>query len=373
MRIAAVMLALQSSFATSPLLAWLSEAPGAQTTHIELRASSVGNGIGAYLTRSVQAGEVLFAIPSSSFFSLGTALSHPQLGSAMHRLWESSQDDGGVAVLAGLLAHLQLNCDAPHPYLRMLPASLNDQNHVLWWTEDEIALLDGTAAYDEALSLRAEAEEVCDLLLSGALAADAARHGRAAVRGAVRDALVSVLSRSYGVLSSSGSECKALVPLLDMLNHEGSAPTVAYSFSGAAGDEGGGGEDKREGLLIARALCAMAAGDELLVTYGNQPDLIFGLHYGFVPAADEARTLAELEAVRAELADAVDARSGSHPDDVREAAQMQLEALERGESVSRASRRSVRACCETLSRDLRRSERRVLQRLCAEAPGAFAG
>ena len=91
MRIAAVMLALQSSFATSPLLAWLSEAPGAQTTHIELRASSVGNGIGAYLPQSVQAGEVLFAIPSSSFFSLGTALSHHQLGSAMHRLWESSQ------------------------------------------------------------------------------------------------------------------------------------------------------------------------------------------------------------------------------------------------------------------------------------------
>ena len=38
----------------------------------------------------------------------------------------------------------------------------------------------------------------------------------------------------------------------------GAAPTVAYAFSGAAGDEGGGGEDKREGLLIARALCAMA-------------------------------------------------------------------------------------------------------------------
>ena len=32
-----------------------------------------------------------------------------------------------------------------------------------------------------------------------------------------------------------------------------------------------------EGLLVARSLCAQAAGDELLVSYGELPDVTFGL------------------------------------------------------------------------------------------------
>ena len=326
---------------------------------IELRASNAGDGIGAYLTQPVQAGDVLFAIPSEAFISLGTALRHPQLGSAFQQLWEESSD-GGVAVLAGLIAHHQLNGEEPHPYLGMLPTGLDEQNHVLWWADDEIALLAGTSAYDEAVSLRAEAAAVCDQLLATALAADAAQHGNAAVRDAVRDALVSVLSRSYGVLSDSGRECKALVPLLDALNHRGSAPTVGYSFTGAAGDEGGcGGEGGRDGLLIARSLCDLSTGEELLVSYGDQADLAFGLHYGFVPPTDEARTPAELSTVRDEL--------GAHDGAVSEVARAQLEALERGEErARRASGRSIRPCCASLAQDLRRSERRVLQRLASE-------
>ena len=124
----------------------------------------------------MQAGEVIFVVPASAFFSLGTALRHPQLGAAFRQLWESSNDNG-VAVLAGYIAHLQLNSDEPHPYLSMLPTSLEEQNHVLWWSEDEIALLRGTSAFDEVVSLRAEADAACRALLTGALAADAAQHG----------------------------------------------------------------------------------------------------------------------------------------------------------------------------------------------------
>lgn len=135
-------------------------------------------------------------------------------------------------------------------------------------------------------------------------------------------------------------------------------------------------------MLIARALCALSAGDELLVSYGDQPDLLFALHYGFVPAPEEGRLRAEVEAVRAELAE--DAAGGRHADDhdhdhddaVRAAARAQLEALERGEARARAiaGARPVRACCVSLAQALRESERRVLERLCSEAagPGALA-
>ena len=40
----------------------------------------------------------------------------------------------------------------------MLPTGLADQNHVLWWSDDEIELLAGTSAHDEACGLRAEAD-----------------------------------------------------------------------------------------------------------------------------------------------------------------------------------------------------------------------
>ena len=122
----------------------------------------------------------------------------------------------------------------------------------------------------------------------------------------------------------------------------------------------GGGE----GLLVARSLCAQAAGDELLVSYGAQADLIFGMHYGFVPPTDEARLRTELDAVRAEL---VEEGAGADAASVREAARVRLAALERGEEVSRAvlGHGVLRSCCATLAQALRQSERRVLQRLCS--------
>lgn len=360
----ALLLYVLPSVAADPdqLLAWVSTLPGAQAGPIEIRKSRCGDGLGAFLTRAVQEDDVVFTVPTSAFLSLGTALRHPEIGLALRQLWECSSD-GGVALLAALTAHLQLNSEEPDAYLRMLPTCLREQNHVLWWSDEEVALLAGTCAYDEAVSLRAEADAACSALLAGALAADVSRHGEVAVAAAVRAALVSVLSRSYGVLSDEGRGCKALVPVLDVLNHNGDAPTVGYSFSGVAGDEGSGGS---EGLLVARSLCAQAAGDELLVSYGEQPDLIFGLHFGFVPAQEEARTLAELEAVRDELraGAGLDARC-EHADAVSIAARARLDVLERGEETSRGARAlpSVRSCCKTLAQTLRQSERRVLQRL----------
>jgi len=341
---------------------------GAQVGPIELRASRCGDGIGAYLTQPVQAGDVLFEVPTASFLSLSTALSHPRVGAALKQLWESS-DDCGVATLAGLLAHMQMNSDdeAARPlssYLRMLPASAADQDHVLWWSDAELALLSGTSAYDEAVSLRKEADAACHTLLTGALAVDVARHGKVAVAECVRGALVSVMSRGYGVMSSDGLRCKVLVPLLDALNHDES-PTVIYEFTGEAGQEGGSGG----GRLVARSMCAQDAGEELRVSYGDHPDVLFALHYGFVPPPSEARICAEVDAVRAELLMAT-----SGVDDIADealrianAARSQLDTLERSGAPmvaqAHAPGRGVRPCCVALARALRQSEAQTLERL----------
>ena len=258
------------------LQAWLGELPAFQLGPIELRASLCGDGLGAYLTRAVEAQEVLFVVPAPAFVSISTALSHKSVGDALAQLWERC-DDGGAAVLAGYVAHMLLN-GRPGPYLGVLPRTADEQDHVLWWSEEELALLAGTSAFEEAAGLRSEAEVASQTLCAGALAADVAAHGEAAVRDAVRAALVSVLSRAYGVRGADGRHAKALVPMLDMLNHD-VTPTVSYEFTGAAGDEAGASD----ALLVARSLCALGAGEELRVSYGQQSDMVFSLHYGCAP------------------------------------------------------------------------------------------
>ena len=85
------------------LQAWLSELPAFQQGPIELRPSVCGAGLGAYVTRAIEADEVLFVVPAAAFVSIATALRHPSVGGALARLWETC-DDGGVAVLAGYVA-----------------------------------------------------------------------------------------------------------------------------------------------------------------------------------------------------------------------------------------------------------------------------
>ena len=87
----------------------------------------------------------------------------------------------------------------------MLPS--RDDHSYIWWSDDELALLAGTSAHGEALSLIAEADAVCGELLADALATDVEAHGEDAVIAAVRAAIVTVLSRSY-----SGRGGRILVP-----------------------------------------------------------------------------------------------------------------------------------------------------------------
>ena len=83
----------RAASAQHPLLAWLRDLPGATVDSIELRKSGCGDGIGAFLTRSVHAGDELFAIPARAFVSLESAVIDDQpTGSALRQLWEQTEE-----------------------------------------------------------------------------------------------------------------------------------------------------------------------------------------------------------------------------------------------------------------------------------------
>ena len=264
------------------LLSWLSKIPGAQLDRVELRGSLLGDGVGAYSTEEIGDGEVVFAVPSKSFISVSDALTHPLLGPEMRKLWDATaaEDSKGSVLLAGLLAHLQLNIGENSDflvYLDMLPKHTPREKHVLWWSEAEMGLLEGLSSKAGLEELRRDVESSIATLCSGVLAADVVKHGEANVCSAVRAGFVSVLSRTYAVASSDGRDFRTLIPLLDALNHR-APPNVRYSFEGQACEAG------LSGLLVARAIGQFNQGEELAITYGDHPAFIFCGYYGFVPA-----------------------------------------------------------------------------------------
>ena len=277
---------------------------GSKVGSVEIRASLCGDGVGAFLKHPVDDGDVLFAVPSAAFISVSSALQHPSLGEAFRKLWKDTGEDDpkGSTVLAALVAHLLLNSndDNGHPnsitsinknnihnneydvYLNMLPKQVIEEKHALWWSDKEMELVRATSGFQDWIEMRADVDEMIDIIVgSGVLSGDVDVYGDAKVRQAIRAGFVAVLSRAYGVFSSNGREFKALIPLLDVLNHANN-PNVQYAYEGTAGEAG------LSGLLVGRSVGALQKGDELTISYGSHPDHIFGLYFGFVPSGEKA-------------------------------------------------------------------------------------
>jgi len=129
-------------------------------------------------------------------------------------------------------------------------------------------------------------------------------------------ALACVHSRTFLVGTRDGAGARAMLPLLDLCNHAGDE---ARPLGGNAGGDGrrcqlsfgraavmaeaagggrardnvrwdaerrarpGGGGGGEEWVLALTALRPLAAGEELLLSYGERPNDDFLCHYGFVP------------------------------------------------------------------------------------------
>ena len=269
-------------------------------------APSTLGGVGVFAERDIALGEMVFAVPKRLHVGLKAALDDPRCGAE----FESRVEDGNaLGVLCAFLAKEALCSDgAFKPYIDTLDLTVASPDYVQFWTEEEVDLLSGTAAYQIALDVRAEAEDVVRFALSLASLSSCV-HQDLSARGLPMDAAVveeriatcvrrahaAVLSRSFDDLSDFGA--REMIPLLDLLQH-GKPPSVQHRTKGSEDfeqtvdwmewDDGDGGDEWEEAALsepclVARTRLPVATGEELFNFYGDHPHFVFAMHYGFVP------------------------------------------------------------------------------------------
>lgn len=237
-----------------------------------------------------------------------------------------TQEGRRLAVLAGLIAHLQLtrykDLTAVESNLStwnnnlvkeifaldesrrlglfldampLLPQHSSENNHpfpthFLYWADDEIQyLLQGTIAQTKAREVRAGVGLVIREWSAFFLKEHSESLSQTQILNAIFSAFTSVLSRSFGDAAGRDLDGKGrmLVPLVDMLNHDGEQPNVSWKWHVGEGDdemvEGGRGD------IVVRTLLDVKKGDELVKCYGWRPSWDIASSYGFVPQIKDER------------------------------------------------------------------------------------
>jgi hypothetical protein len=282
------------------LLQWLQDNGAEINDKIELRNSSQGDGFGAFVTKHVSEGELLFEIPRNLCLTIEDARDDKDCGELLSKLIDKAGPGGNTVAMAGYMAKEYLislvevdTSDDSNiveqsrwgPYFQTLPwkRGINNQEHVLFWEDERVEkLLDGSLCYREATSLREEVALAIRVL--GPMVSKPVRVARgeettsgfrfpwqvkeqsnvsddrgAAPDGlaeAVRGAFVCLLTRSFQ--DGDGDEEK-LVPLLDMLQHS-ETPNVRHAMRIA------------DGAVEVRARCDIDAGSELWNQYRSEEE-----------------------------------------------------------------------------------------------------
>jgi len=238
---------------------------------------------------------------------------------------QKSEEGIRLAVLAGVIAHLQLtrykdltswttsnsikegSCALEHSrrlglFLDAMPLlpqheqhdSNNNQHpfptHFLYWTDDEVQiLLQGTMGQTKAREVRAGIGLVVREWSSSFLKEHSNGISQTQILNSIFSAFTAVLSRSFGDAAGRDVDGKGrmLVPLVDMLNHDGEDPNVHWTWHVGEGDE-----DKIEdgkGDIVVTTLRDVKKGEELLKCYGWRPAWDIASSYGFVPRLKKER------------------------------------------------------------------------------------
>jgi len=280
-----------------PLLEWL-EGCGTELGPVALGKSRVGAGFGAYATRDVAEGELLFSVPSTACVGLYDACGDAEVGEALARLIVKGQG-GATVALAGILAKEWLcagEAGPRGPYLAMLPwdaawppEAEQEQEHCLWWSEAQVDALEGSPAYADAVGIREEvaiAVKVLRSLIGASVRKAYQARGEPLwaqwradedIDKAVRGAFVAILTRSFTQEESEDEETR-LVPLLDMLQHA-AEPNVRHIQED---------EDGVRQRVVVTARRPIAEGEELLNCYdgGELAPATFLTRFGFVPGRE---------------------------------------------------------------------------------------
>jgi SET domain-containing protein 6 len=296
------------------LVEWLKSNDAEINEKIDIRPSDRGGGFGAFVTESVAEDELLFTVPRTACLTLEEATGDPNCGEAFTKLIEKAGPGGNTVVMAGFMAkqYLLVMEDEKNgkesdnkwaPYFSTLPweRGVNNQEHILFWSEDMIeSLLKGSLCYGEATSLRSEVDFAIKIM--NGIVGNSIRvyRGEEVDEGgfswpwetkppapegpseglpeAIKGAFVCLLTRSFQDGDGEGEEEK-LVPMLDMLQHC-DTPNVRHAMR------------KTDGTVEVRARCTIQAGEELLNQYRSEeeesmPYSRFFTRFGFVPGIME--------------------------------------------------------------------------------------
>lgn len=287
------------------LLEWLRSNDGVVNDKLIFKESSLGGGYGAFVSGTVEKGDVLLTIPRAACVTLDDVTSDGKCGEACKRVMEKAGPGGNTVVMASYLAKeylISLEKDVKFgPYLETLPflRGINSQEHVLFWTDADVEQdLKGSFCYSESTELRSEVALASQII--NTIVGDSIRIARgemddgfqwpwqitpkeqsagpvAGLDEAVRGAFVTLLTRAFQD-GETGDEEK-LVPVLDLLQHS-ETPNIKHSMS------------KDDGAVVVTAGRTLEAGEELLNQYRSEEDENMPYHrfftrYGFVPGIVE--------------------------------------------------------------------------------------
>ena len=195
------------------------------------------------------------------------------------------------------------------PYLRSLPWDRRGQDHVLYWSDEEVReLLGGSRAYDDAILIRRTVDDAVVLLrdiltpiirnidvaeVRSSLGDGSDRDDtddddahddsspEAVLDGAIRGAFVVALTRSFAEeveYENADGTTKVevenvLLPLIDILQHSNNPNTILEPY---------------DDCVLLRARRDVCVGEELFHRYQEENDDVIPPHkfftrYGFVP------------------------------------------------------------------------------------------
>lgn len=257
-----------------PLLDWLAKEAGVSAP-LSIGPSTHGGGQGLFITKSAEKGDTLFELPEESVISVEDAWQDAELGDSFCYLTDEGGEAGKMACLAGFCAKERLLNQEDslwYSYLNVLPITADDQDHVLWWSDEEVeTLLAGSNVYDQVVGLRADTDSALDVLWEVLLQTDLKTielPKKTIWDDAVRSAYVAILSRAF---EDDAVDSSKLLPVLDMTQHT-ATPNLVHSTNPSTGS------------VVVKAGEDLKEGQELTIQYSqDMPEHEFFIYYGFVP------------------------------------------------------------------------------------------
>lgn len=202
---------------------------------LKIRPSEVGHGKGLFATKDIKKDSVIFRMKDSKCLTLENSRNHSTLGEKLDLMaTELGEQEGSIAALAAYLASEMLREQCAEweedeslkgnysQYMAILPSGrgVSEQDHVLWWSDAEVKrVFKKGAVLEKAEALRDWVHDEGGIIM-GMLVTDLAEKNMGLsmnqVRGAVTNAFVNVLTRSFFV-GEGGKQ--RLVPIADMTQH----------------------------------------------------------------------------------------------------------------------------------------------------------